>query len=87
MSHKIRSLWRLLLGSLITILGFTACKTSQKAQKETPPKAQKENDVKLLYGPRPTFDDTSFTIVRERLLYGPPPVKVVQQQEQKEVQK
>ena len=33
MSKKIHSLWRIILSSIITLLGFTACKTTKKVQK------------------------------------------------------
>ena len=33
MAKRITTFWRLLLGTVITLLGFTACKTSRKAQK------------------------------------------------------
>ena len=43
MTKKIHSLWRIILSSIITLLGFTACKTTKKVQKEY--------SMMLLYGP------------------------------------
>lgn len=45
MAKKIHSFWRFLLGSIITLLGFTACKTTRKVQKE--------DNMMILYGPPP----------------------------------
>lgn len=68
MARKIRSVWRLILGSLITLLGFAACKTAKKIQKE-------DGTVEL-YGPPPGVVDKKQPIDRVRVLYGGPPVKV-----------
>ena len=67
MSKKIRSVWRLLLGSLITLLGFAACKTAKKVQKG--------DDTVELYGPPPGIVEKQ-PIDRVRVLYGVPPIKV-----------
>lgn len=69
MAKKIHSFWRLLLGSLITLLGFTACKTSKKAQQE--------DSAVVLYGPPPAKVDKQ-QVDRIRLLYGVPPIRVEQ---------
>lgn len=75
MAKKIRSVWQLMLGSLIALLGFAACKTAKKAQ---------QNDERLLYyGPPPTFIDKQ-PIDRVIALYGVPPVKVERVPEIKE---
>ena len=66
MAKKIRSAWRLLLGSLITLLGFAACKTTKQAQKG--------DDTIELYGPPPTIVDKQAPIERMKLLYGVPAV-------------
>ena len=68
MARKIRSFWRLMLGSLITLLGFAACKTAKKFQKG-------DGTVEL-YGPPPGIVDKKQPIDRVRVLYGGPPVKV-----------
>ena len=68
MAKKIRSVWRLLLGSLITLLGFAACKSSKKLQKE--------DDIIELYGPPPGVVDKQRPIDRIKALYGVPPVKM-----------
>ena len=68
MAKKIRSFWRLLLGSLITLLGFAACKTAKKVQHE-------EERV-VLYGPPPVKVDKQERVDQIRLLYGVPPVRV-----------
>ena len=68
MAKKIRSLWRLLLGSLITLLGFTACKSSKKMQKG--------DDTIELYGPPPGVVDKQTPVDRMKLLYGVPPIRV-----------
>jgi len=73
MAKKIRSLWRLLLGSLITFLGFTACKSTKKMQKE--------DDMLELYGPPPGVVDKQTPVDRVRLLYGVPPIRVEKQPE------
>ena len=67
MAKKIRSVLRLLLGSFITLLGFTACKTSKKVQ---------QRDATLvLYGPMPVQVEKE-PIDKVQLLYGVPPIKV-----------
>lgn len=68
MAKKIRSAWRLILGSLITLLGFAACKTAKKVQKG--------DDTIELYGPPPGIVDKQNPIERVRVLYGVPPIKV-----------
>lgn len=68
MAKKINHVWRLLLGSLITILGFTACKTTRKMQKR--------NDAVVLYGPPPAAISKQQPVDQIRALYGVPPVKV-----------
>lgn len=68
MSRKIHSFWRLLLGSLITVLGFAACKTAKKAQQG--------GEREKLYGPPPASLDKRNPVDRMRLLYGVPPVRV-----------
>ena len=68
MSKKIRSVWRLLLGSFITLLGFTACKTSKKAQQE--------DSAVVLYGPPPAKVEKPNREFEMKLLYGAPPVKI-----------
>lgn len=68
MAKKIRSIWRLALGSLITLLGFAACKTAKKAQQS--------DEAVVLYGPRPVQVEKQQPIDRMKLLYGVPPVKV-----------
>ena len=71
MAKKIRSVWRLLLGSLITLLGFTACKTTKKVQKG--------DDIEELYGPPPGVINERQPIDKVRVLYGVPPIKVVEE--------
>ena len=73
MAKKIRSFWRLMLGSLITLLGFAACKTTKKVLKE--------DDIEELYGPPPGVVDRQTPIDRVRVLYGVPPVKVEKKEE------
>ena len=68
MARKIRSVWRLILGSLITLLGFAACKTAKIIQKG-------DGTVEL-YGPPPGIVDKKQPIDRVRVLYGGPPIKV-----------
>ena len=67
MAKKIYSVWRLLLGSLIALLGFAACKTTKKTQQE--------KEAIVLYGAPPAKIDKQ-TLDPIRLLYGVPPVKV-----------
>jgi hypothetical protein len=67
MAKKIHTVWRLLLGSFITLLGFTACKTSKKAQQG--------DGTLVLYGPPPVQVEKE-PIDKVRLLYGVPPIKV-----------
>ena len=88
MAKKIHSFWRLLLGSFITLLGFTACKTSKKAQQgdETlklygPPPVVVD-DVIELYGPRPIIGERQ-PIDQVKPLYGVPPVKREEMPEEK----
>jgi hypothetical protein len=83
MAKKIRSFWRLLLGSLITLLGFAACKSAKKMQKGDdttvlygPPPGVIIDKVVELYAPRPEVIEKKEPIDRMRLLYGVPPVKV-----------
>lgn len=68
MAKKIRSLWRLLLGSFITLLGFAACKCSKRVQKA--------DDIEELYGPPPGIVDKKQPIDMVKPLYGVPPIKV-----------
>ena len=68
MSRKIHSFWRLLLGSLITLLGFAACKTTKKAQQG--------KEAEVLYGAPPVKIDKRDSIDRMKLLYGVPPIRV-----------
>ena len=68
MAHKIHSFWRLLLGSLITLLGFAACKTSKKAQQG--------DDILELYAPPPAPLVEKQPIDPIKPLYGVPPIKV-----------
>lgn len=68
MAKKIISVWRILLGSLITLLGFTACKTSKKAQQE--------DSAVVLYGPPPAKVEKPYPGGEMRLLYGVPPVRI-----------
>ena len=67
MAKKFNSVWRLLLGSLIILLGFGSCKTSKNIQ-------QPEDDV-VLYGPPPASIEKQ-PIDHIRLLYGVPPVRM-----------
>lgn len=71
MGKKIRSFWRLMLGSLITLLGFTACKTTKKVQKS-------DGTIEL-YGPPPGVVDKKQPVDRVRVLYGVPPIRVVEE--------
>lgn len=68
MAKKIRSFWRLALGSLITLLGFAACKTTKKAQPG--------DEAVVLYGAPPVKVESRQPVDRMRLLYGAPPVRV-----------
>jgi hypothetical protein len=70
MARKIHSYWRLLLGSLITLLGFAACKTTKKVQTGS--------DTEKLYGPPPVIVTKQADDVVE--LYAAPPVLVEEQQ-------
>ena len=68
MAKKIYSFWNLLLGSLITLLGFGSCKTS----KNVPP----EDDTLKLYGPPPPeIIEKPTPIEPIQVLYGAPPVR------------
>lgn len=68
MAKRIQSLWRLLLGSLITMLGFAACKSTKKMQRT--------DETLELYGPPPGYIEKKEPIDRVRVLYGAPPIKV-----------
>ena len=67
MAKKIHTVWRLLLGSFITLLGFTACKTSKKVQQG--------DGTLVLYGPPPVQVEKE-PIDKIKLLYGVPPIKI-----------
>ena len=71
MAKKIHTFWRLLLGSLITLLGFAACKTSKKAQLG--------DETLELYGPPPIKVEKQKPIDMLKPLYGVPPVQVVEE--------
>jgi len=75
MSKKFYSFWNLLLGSFITLLGFTACKTTKKVQAP-------DEDL-VLYGPPPppTVIEKPKPDEPIKLLYGAPPVKAPKQPE------
>jgi len=68
MSRKVRSVWRLLLGSFITLLGFAACKTVKKAQRGEEPE--------VLYGAPPVTIDRQKPIDVLKPLYGVPPIRM-----------
>ncbi len=78
MAKKFNSVWRLLLGSFITLLGFGSCKTAKNVQ-------QPKDDV-VLYGAPPVKiekQEPPVQVERQdpgkvmRLLYGPPPVRKI----------
>ncbi|MBQ2292293.1 MAG: hypothetical protein II245_01310 [Bacteroidaceae bacterium] len=75
MSKKIRSLWRIILSSIITLLGFTACKTTKKVQKE--------DSMMLLYGPPPGVVERKQATEEVVPLYGAPPVKTAEEPKEK----
>lgn len=68
MAKKVRSVWRLLLGSFITLLGFAACKTAKKAQRG--------EELEVLYGAPPVTIDRQKPIDVVKPLYAVPPVRV-----------
>ena len=88
MAKKIRSVWRLLLGSFITLLGFAACKTTKKAQsgdetlKLYGPPPVVVDDVVELYGPKPIIVEKE-PIDQVKPLYGVPPIKIEKVPEEK----
>ncbi len=70
MAKKINNVWRLLLGSFITLLGFGSCKTTKNVQQE--------EEQLVLYGPPPAEvieKQEQEPVDRIRLLYGVPPVR------------
>lgn len=69
MSKRFNSVWRLLLGSFITMLGFGSCKTAKQAPQE--------KETLVLYGPPPpSVVERQKAVDEMRLLYGAPPIKV-----------
>lgn len=56
------------MGSLITLLGFAACKTAKKVQQG--------DEAVVLYGAPPVKVEKQQPIDRVRVLYGVPPVRV-----------
>ena len=74
MSKRIYSFWNLLLGSLITLLGFGSCKTAKNVSPT--------NDTEKLYGPPPPVIIEKPTPVEPmKVLYGAPPVRIEKQPE------
>ena len=73
MAKKIHSFWRFLLGSIITLLGFTACKTTKKVQKE--------DSMMLLYGPPPGAVVERQPTEEVKVLYDAPPAIKVKESE------
>jgi hypothetical protein len=71
MSKKINSFWRLLLGSLIALLGFGSCKTTKKVQTD---------DRVVLYGPPPVKVEKQ-PIDRVVALYATRPVRLEKESE------
>lgn len=71
MTKKIHSFWRFLLSTIITLLGFTACKTTKKVQKE--------DGMMLLYGPPPGVVAERQPIDETMPLYGVPPTKAAEE--------
>lgn len=78
MAKKFYSFWNLLLGSLITLLGFGSCKTAKKVQPDEP--------AIVLYGAPPVKiekQEPPVQVERQdpgkvmKLLYGPPPVRKI----------
>ena len=73
MSKRFNSVWRLLLGSFITMLGFGSCKTAKQTAKQAP----QEKETLVLYGPPPpSVVERQKAVDEMRLLYGAPPIKV-----------
>ena len=72
MARKVHSFWRLVLGSLITVLGFAACRSSKKVQQG--------DDTIELYGPPPVKVEKR-PIDKIETVYGGPPVRVVRKSE------
>ena len=73
MAKRFYSFWNLLLGSLITLLGFGSCKTAKKVQPDDP--------AIVLYGaPPPEIVEPPKPINPEpiKLLYGAPAVQRVE---------
>ena len=75
MAKKIRSFWRLMLGSFITLLGFAACKSTKKVQPG--------DDIIELYGPPPGIIEKQHPIDQVKPLYGVPPIRVEKEPEVK----
>lgn len=71
MARKIHSFWRLLLGTLITVLGVTACK-----------KVLRGDDIPAVYGPPPPAPMNKMDSIRAGLL--PPSEQEVKPVEEKE---
>jgi len=77
MAKKFYSFWNLLLGSLITLLGFGSCKTAKKIQPEEP--------AIVLYGaPPPEVIEQAKPIKPEpiKLLYGAPAVRKIEKEKE-----
>ena len=86
MAKRIYSFWNLLLGSLIALLGFGACKTTRKAQDTTklygPPPTNITDPAIVLYGAPPAKIIEKKDSVKEmKLLYGAPPVRIEKKSE------
>jgi len=77
MSKRINSFWRLLLGSLIALLGFGACAK----------KVQPEEEEVVLYGPPPAKVERQDRSPKMRhidkapLLYGARPARIKKKSE------
>ena len=90
MVKRIHSFWRILLGSLITLLGFAACKTAKKVQQGDdttklygPPPViivEQGDDVVELYAARPVLIEKQKRIDEMKPLYGPPPAQKEEKQ-------
>lgn len=56
MKKKVFSLFNLLMATLVTMLGFGACKTSKDKLWPAPSSPPNVEDIKEVYGPPPVYE-------------------------------
>lgn len=65
MKKRVYTLFNVLLATLVTLLGFGACKTSKGRLWQIPPSSPSVEDIKEVYGPPPVYEEPDLPDVTE----------------------